>query len=96
MNHSVNIGAYELTTGPFGIDDINRTPTKWKIYGSDNGLSWNYIDKVVDSNKTLNLHARKYTLNSKKTYKFYRFDFNKAFNSDIGRISTIKLYEVFE
>ena len=89
------ISEYEIKACSSGNECINRMPTTWILYGSNDKVNWEKIDEQKQKIEWIKGEERVFEINNDKKFKFARFNF-LSLNSileDVIRIESVKFYK---
>ena len=70
---------YELTTAN---DKPQRDPKHWKIYGSNDGTTWDLLDEQDDVTWSSRFESRRFAMNNTVAYNSYKFEFIERIGDD--------------
>jgi len=93
--NKINITSYQMKASTFPIE----TPSKWVLYGSINGSSWDVINTQSSITDWTSGELKVFTLPLNTSYyKYYRFDFIRNSSVSQAKISLdeVKCYGINE
>ncbi|OPZ91610.1 MAG: F5/8 type C domain protein [Firmicutes bacterium ADurb.Bin419] len=95
MKQPVTAKSYALTVANDTEYYNERNPEAWELYGSNDQVSWNVIDKVSKASnimKPYNYRSYKFTINNPASYKYYKLIFTSSTQGRIMQLSEFSLY----
>ena len=90
-DRSTVVKYYSLTSSE---DDPKNTPSAWKLYASNDKVTWNIIDQRMDQNFGDRLKDKIYVFNNKEAYQYYKLDIEANNGGDCTQIAEWTLKDV--
>jgi len=96
---SIVITKIIFTSSEYSLNNLNKLPRKYRIYGSNNGSEWDIIinenindNEITETYNNINNIAYKKIINGSRDYNHYALVVNKIGNSNTLAIADFEIY----
>lgn len=93
-NGARSIGSYTLVTANDTAQDPSRNPLSWMLYGSNNRIDWEAVDRVDDPGmQGVNFTEYQYPVSLAKEFRYYKFVFatNECFQMAYLKVNEVPM-----